>query len=184
MTPINLAHLSNASTWKTDAEVETAIAKIAVDIKAYCLQKKLDQNQDILFLSILGGSLHFAHRLFTYLQDLNFLHDFIQIMPNEVEGVLDWRVIPQTNLSNKHVILLDEILDDGRTFASIIDKLEDWNLSSITTAVLCDKQNAAKVFKADYVAITSPENSHIFGCGMSFLGAWAHLRGLYLVHSN
>jgi hypoxanthine-guanine phosphoribosyltransferase len=171
---------STAICWKQKDDIDQAVLQLAHKIKTHCQMLKTQNQQDVLFLSILGGPLYFAHHLFAYLQDLNFLHDFIQIIPNENEGVLDWRVIPQTNLHNKHVILLDELLDDGKTFASIIEKLSEWQISSIKTAVLCNKNNPEKVMLPDFFAFETPP-AHIFGCGLSLLGRWGHLNSLYIL---
>jgi hypoxanthine phosphoribosyltransferase len=179
----SLIHISipaQSICWKQASEIDAAIAQLAAKIQTHC-QNVVQQNpQELLFLSILGGPLHFAQRLFAHLQGLNFLHDFIQIIPNENEGVLDWRVIPQINLHHKHVILLDELLDEGRTFASIIEKLSEWQLTSIKTAVLCNKSNPEKVLQPDISVFETPA-AHFFGCGLSLMGRWGHLYALYVL---
>ncbi len=166
-------YLHAAKIWQSAHKIDETLQNLA---------QRLDvayQHQFPLFLSILGGALYLANHLLPNMS-IPLQHDFIQIHPIEQQGQMDWRVVPQTHLQGRDIVILDELLDDGKTLQAVIQKLSAWAPASIKTVVLCNKSNAEKAMQADYVCFDTPL-SYVFGCGLSINGFLAHLPDLYVI---
>lgn len=131
-----------------------------------------------LVLSVMGGAVVFTGQL---LPKLNFPLDFDFIAASrygdETTGrELKWRVAPRSNIRDRDVILVDDILDEGITLAAIGDLIREQGAASVVTAVFADKSIAKpKPIAADYVGLSLP-NRFVFGFGMDVSGAWRNLQ--------
>lgn len=171
-----LTYLKRATVWQTQSAVNDALSSLAENIMQH------NANNFPLFLSIQGSQLFLANHLLSKIST-PLQHDFIQIIAHESQGTMDWRVLPQIDIQQRDVILLDDLLNDGQTLLIIQEKLKPY-VNSIKTLVLCDKKNHNKLMKPDYHCFETPENSYIFGCGMSINQHWAHLPNLYILQDS
>lgn len=72
------------------------------------------------------------------------------------------------SLEGKHVLLVDDILDSGRTLALATEILAERNPASLRTCVLLRKRRPeALAFDADYVAFEIPDE-FVVGYGLDF----------------
>ncbi|GAB6091856.1 phosphoribosyltransferase [Furfurilactobacillus curtus] len=82
---------------------------------------------------------------------------------------------PTLSVTNRHVILLDEIIDSGVTLAFLIDWLHEQQVASIQTAVMVNKPVARqRAVALDYVGFTLPD-VWLVGYGMDLDGAYRNL---------
>jgi hypoxanthine phosphoribosyltransferase len=140
-----------------------------------------------LVLSVMGGAVVFTGHL---LSQLDFPLDFDIVQASrygnaKVGTELTWRVAPRDNIAGRHVIILDDILDEGVTLAAIVDLVKKQGAKSVACAVFCVKDygetiNAKKPLKAEYIGITVP-NRFVFGYGMDVSGAWRNLPAIYAI---
>lgn len=98
---------------------------------------------------------------------------------------LVWLARPQTPLRGRHVLLVDDILDEGHTFRGLIDECRENGAAAVHTAVLADKPNAGRVpgLAADYVGLTVPER-YVFGSGMDYKGYLRNVDAIYAAHPD
>ncbi|MHA7833328.1 MAG: hypoxanthine-guanine phosphoribosyltransferase [Algiphilus sp.] len=89
---------------------------------------------------------------------------------------LVWKVRPSTNLADRHVLLIDDILDEGVTLQAICAALRAQAVASLRVAVLADKRHERRVAgaTADFVGLEVPDR-YVFGCGMDVHGYWRQL---------
>jgi hypoxanthine phosphoribosyltransferase len=96
---------------------------------------------------------------------------------------LDWRVPPETSLKDRTLLLIDDILDEGKTLAEIIGHCQKEGAATIYTAVLINKlhdRKVAKDLKADFCGLDA-EDRFLFGYGMDYKGYWRNAPGIYAV---
>jgi len=94
-------------------------------------------------------------------------------------GHISWLVEPHVNPEGRHVLVVDDILDEGETLASIMDYYRDRGVSSARSAVLVVKDRPRKIdYMADYVGLHVPDR-YVFGCGMDYKGYLRNLPGIY-----
>lgn len=156
-------------------EVLRAIATIAGAIT------EAVQDEYPLVLSVMGGAVVFSGQL---LPLLRFPLEFDAIHVTRYGGTtqggeLEWRVLPKESVAGRTVLVLDDILDEGRTLAAIRDKMMALGAKRFLSAVLVDKAiGREKPIHADFVGLTVP-NRYVFGCGMDVHGAWRNLPAIY-----
>jgi len=170
-------YLKYAQVYQSQANVKSTLIEMGENIS------KDYSDKFPLFLNILG---HGAFLTANLLSNITFdaQLDSIQILPLETQAGISLRIIPNTNINNRDIIILDEMLDDGRTMEIIIKSLKDWGAKSVVSAVLCNKINDNKLIEPDYSAFAAPKNAYLFGCGMNINGFWSHLPDIWLLNSQ
>ncbi len=76
---------------------------------------------------------------------------------------------PNESVRGKNILLIDGVLDRGRTLAAARDLLTGAGASSVTIAVVVDKRRAGAPVKADLACFTGVED-FIVGYGMDDAG--------------
>jgi hypoxanthine phosphoribosyltransferase len=176
MTPLEAQHLlDSAECLVPETAVQAALARLGDEI-AQQLAEQLP-----LVLPVMGGAIVFAGQL---LPKLNFPLEFDYLHVTRYRGkthggAIEWKVLPGQSVAGRHVLVLDDILDEGETLAAIRDKLMDMGAARVWSAVLTDKDNGLdKPIRADFVGLTVP-NRYVFGCGMDAYGLWRNLPAIY-----
>ena len=79
------------------------------------------------------------------------------------------------DIQDAHVLLLDDILDTGRTCNKIVAALKKKNPASIKSCMLLDKEGRREVpFEADYVGFKIPDE-FVVGYGLDFADYYRNL---------
>jgi hypoxanthine phosphoribosyltransferase len=79
------------------------------------------------------------------------------------------------DVGNRHVLLIDDILDTGKTFSSVATMLGKLNPASLRTCVLLDKRGRREVeFEADFVGFQIPDK-FVVGYGLDFAERYRNL---------
>jgi hypoxanthine phosphoribosyltransferase len=81
---------------------------------------------------------------------------------------------PSEQIAGRHVLVIDGVLDAGRTIAKAVSLIEAAGAASVQVAVILDKQRRDAVAKADYVGFPVG-NDFVIGYGMDDAGRY---RGL------
>ena len=81
---------------------------------------------------------------------------------------------PSEQIAGRHVLVIDGVLDAGRTIAKAVSLIRAAGAASVQVAVMLDKQRGDAVAKADYVGFTVG-NDFVIGYGMDDAGKF---RGL------
>ena len=81
---------------------------------------------------------------------------------------------PSEQIAGRHVLVIDGVLDAGRTIAKAVSLIEAAGAASVQVAVMLDKQQKGAVAKADYVGFPVG-NDFVIGYGMDDAGRF---RGL------
>jgi hypoxanthine phosphoribosyltransferase len=76
---------------------------------------------------------------------------------------------PSEQIAGRHVLVIDGVLDAGRTIAKAVSLIEAAGAASVQVAVILDKQHGDAVAKADYVGFTVG-NDFVIGYGMDDAG--------------
>jgi hypoxanthine phosphoribosyltransferase len=80
-----------------------------------------------------------------------------------------------TNIEGRHVLLVEDIVDSGRTLAHVLTMLETREPKSVKVCVLLDKKMRREVpVNADYVGFDVPDK-YVFGYGIDIDEHFRHL---------
>jgi hypoxanthine phosphoribosyltransferase len=159
---MNFVTLINESDIAT--RVSDMVKEIAEDSKG----------KELFVIGILKGSFIFLSdllRLF-YIHDIHPSLDFVTIesygSKKESSGKLKMLRDITTDIKNKWVLIVDDILDTGRTLAYAKEHFQKKNPVSIKTCVFLDKpERRVNKFKADYVGFEIPDK-FVVGYGMDY----------------
>jgi len=158
--------------------VEAAIEKMGREITAVLS----DKNPVILCLMI-GGVIPTGKLI--PLLDFPLQVEYIHATRYQGEtsgGALCWVRKPAISLQDRHVLIIDDILDQGTTLMAIVEECKNNQAKTIHTAVLVDKQlNRERSFKkADFTGVTVPDR-YVFGYGMDYKDYLRNAPGIYAV---
>jgi len=72
------------------------------------------------------------------------------------------------DIANKHVLVIDDILDTGKTLSAVVKHLKQQRPKTLRTCVLLDKKARREVpFEADFVGFQIP-NHFVVGYGLDY----------------
>lgn len=93
---------------------------------------------------------------------------------------LNWICKPRIPLADRHVLVIDDIFDQGATLASIAGYCRQQRAASVRSAVLVDKEHDRKLtaMVPDYIGLRVPDY-YVFGYGMDYRGYLRNADGLY-----
>ncbi len=144
------------------------------------LAPRLAQDQ-VTVVPILGGAVVFAVDLIRLLPPVLML-EFLRIqtygdgrVPLK-EPLVDWRPHPE-NIRGHQVLLLDDILDTGRTMAEAQRFLrEEMGAAEVLSVVMVDKPARRQLpIEADDYMVRVEEDLFLVGCGLDYAGRYRNL---------
>ncbi len=129
------------------------------------------QGKKLLIVGVLKGSIYFLTDLSRYI-DLPCNIDFIQASSYGSETVSSGtiKIIKdiRDDLTGFDVLLVEDILDTGRTLKHIHDMLSKRNPKSIAVVTLLDKpERRVADISADYIGVDVP-NEFVVGYGLDY----------------
>lgn len=168
--------LSQAEPLHSEAVVRMAYERMAAEITA-----QLEGRNPVVLAVMVGGLVpagHLITRLSFPLQ-LDYIH--ASRYGTEILGFeLRWIAQPTTSLKGRVVLLVDDILDEGVTIASISEECRIHGAREVLSAVLVRKgqRRTAPKLKADFVGL-EVDDRYVFGCGMDYRGYCRNLTTIY-----
>jgi len=82
------------------------------------------------------------------------------------------------DITNRHVLLIDDILDTGKTLSVVVDLIKKQSPASVRTCVLLDKKGRREVeFEADFVGFEIPDR-FVVGYGLDFAERYRNLANI------
>ncbi len=172
--------LEHSECLASKSEVLSAINDLAEKITADY------QNKNPLILCLMNGGLFLTSELTQRLSfplRIDYLHA-TRYRGNTTGSELQWLKMPSFNLANEHVLIVDDVYDEGITLKEVEEKLSEQMPASIKTLVLVNKEHARKprAYSVNYVGMNL-EDKYLFGCGMDYHGHWRHLPQIYALKS-
>lgn len=135
-------------------------------------------SDEITMVCITNGAIIFAADLLRRL-DLHARLDCVRVSSYQSEDkpVTEPEIINQIRLdiTDRHVLLVDDILDTGKTLEKLIGILDGLSPKSLKTCVLLEKDGRRQSgCKADYIGFHIP-NEFVVGYGLDFAERYRNL---------
>ncbi len=135
-------------------------------------------DEEITVVSIINGAILFTADLLREIPNPIRL-DCIRISSyrNDTKSEGQPKLLQSLTLdvANRHVLLIDDILDTGKTFSAVAAMLKKLNPASLRTCVLLDKRGRREVdFEADFVGFQIPDK-FVVGYGLDFAERYRNL---------
>ncbi|HEX7692795.1 MAG TPA: hypoxanthine phosphoribosyltransferase, partial [Sediminibacterium sp.] len=134
-----------------------------------------------LFVAILNGSFMFASDLF---KELDFEAEicFIKLASykgTKSSGQVLTAIGLDTDINNRHVVILEDIIDTGKTMHEFLPQLHNQQPASLKIAVLLHKPEATVYpIQIDYCCFSIP-NKFVLGYGLDYDALGRNIRELY-----
>ncbi len=155
---------STADTLYSAEEVELAAQGIAETITPVLSEK------DPILLCVMNGAvistaLIMAHLHFPLRQD--YVHA-TRYRSGTRGGELQWKQYPGHALEGQHVLVIDDIFDEGTTLEMIVDYCQGEGAASVHSAVLVEKLRDRNCsYRPDFIGLEVPDR-YVFGSGMDY----------------
>lgn len=169
----------NATRLFTPEEIETALDKMTLEI-----HNKLQDKNPVIMCVMIGGLVPLGNLLprLDFPLEVDYLHA-TRYRGQTSGGTLYWKAKPQVDLTNRTVLVVDDILDEGITIAAIVEEIKALGAAEIYTAVLVNKNHPRAengLPQADFVAL-EVEDHYIFGYGMDYHDYLRNAPGIFVV---
>lgn len=159
----------------TKEKIQERIKEIATQIN----EEMKDKNP--LFLAILNGSFIFAADLCRHLT-INHEISFIKLASYEgtsSTGAIKQMIGLNSDIQNRHVIILEDIIDTGLTMKYILEQLTEQSPASIQICTLLHKPAKQQVpMDIKYIAFNIP-NDFVVGYGLDYNQQGRNLNEIY-----
>lgn len=151
--------------------VQAALDRMAAEITARL------SGTHLLVVTVMNGGQVFAGQLLPRLPfalDCSYLH--VRRYGRDTSGgELVWIAGPHEPVTGRTVLLLDDILDEGRTLATIRERLLEQGAREVLLAAFALKERATPAaVAADFTGVRVPDR-FVFGFGMDVGGSWRNL---------
>lgn len=158
----------------TEDDVEQMVRRLAADIsRAYA-----DVSEPLVLVGLLDGVFVFLadlSRRITVPHEVDFVAASSYGSATVSSGNVRIKKDATGSVQGKHVLIIDEMCDSGRTLASLAALFSDRNTASVRTCVLLDKVSRRVVdVKPDFVGSVC-EDHFVVGYGMDWGGKYRSL---------
>lgn len=165
-------HASLESVLVSEADIKKRLKKLGAEIMA------LYGDEEITVVAVINGAILFTADLLRHIDNPIRL-DCIRISSyrNDTKSTGKPQVLGNLSLdlANRHVLLIDDILDTGKTLSVIVSMIKKLNPASVRTCVLLDKRGRREVeFEADIVGFQIPDK-FVVGYGLDFAERYRNL---------
>lgn len=178
---MNMSRLNKPAVLITKREIDVRVNSLALDIAN-------KESQVMTIVSLLKGSFVFTADLIRELSSHNmsleveFLGFSSYGNAKQSSGALDMYGELRTDVSDKRVLLIDDILETGGTLVAAKDMLVKAGAKSVKICVLLKKnlQEKPKI-DADYVGFEI-ENEFVVGYGLDYANKYRELPYIGITH--
>ena len=144
-------------------------------------------NEPVVLWCVLRGGIVVTGLLLPHVRSamtLDYVHA-TRYVQNEGGSDIQWVNKPEKDMRGKHVLICDDIFDEGLTLQAIVEYARTLKPLSVRSLVLCNKNHQRKpyAFKPDFVGLDVPDR-YVFGSGMDFNGWWRNAPGIWALKSD
>lgn len=159
----------------TAAEIDVQVKRLAVEIN-----KDYDGKKPLI-IAILNGSFMFASDLFKELEcepEICFIK-LASYKGTRSTGSVITSIGLDATIKQRHVIVLEDIVDTGKTLTEFLPQLRDQQPASLKIVALLHKPEALQYpIAIDYLGFEVP-NKFLLGYGLDYDGLGRNLKEIY-----
>lgn len=161
-----------------ESEVDKAINGLAQELTPEL------ENEFPLLMCVMNGGLYMTGQLMRYWNfplTVDYVHATRYRLSTLGKDVL-WKSYPQNSLKDRHVIIVDDIFDQGYTLQEVKSYCLAQGARKCTSIFLIRKQHERKKadISADHVALEC-DDVYVYGSGMDLHSHFRNLSGVYAI---
>lgn len=177
---------SRRAEWPENAEriIDAETVSRALDEQAARLARRLPADAPVSVVVLMNGGMYPAIKLTQRLSH-PLLFEYAHVTRyrgGKVGGEIEWIHFPQSDRMTDHILLVDDIFDEGYTMSAVKDRLTQEGGKNVLSAVLAVKQHERGLPRdwVDDYALTVPDR-YVYGCGMDLHGYWRQLDEIWAI---
>ncbi len=161
----------------SESEIKKSIQKVAERINTDY------KGEEVIFVGVLNGAFMFAAEL---MKDINLTCEisFVKVTSYKATsstGKVHELIGLNTEIKDKHVVILEDIVDSGLTLSKLYSILDHNAPKSVEVATLLYKPDAFQgKFPPKYVGLEIP-NKFIVGYGLDYMEVGRNSRNIYKI---
>ena len=166
-----------------EQSLQDSIAAFAYMYSKLLASKHIDK---LTVVGILNGSIYAVADVTKYLAmyDIPMQIDFLQI--SSYKGGFESRTLKlikdiEIDVTDEHILLIDDIYDTGRTISVAVDHLLAKGARSIDVMTILLVQNQSRQSKPDYYLFEMEESYWAIGYGMDYKSYYRNLPAIYVI---
>ena len=173
--PVIQVHDKKFRPFLTAAQIDEQVSRLASSIN------KDYEGKRPLFIGILNGSFMFAADLFKYIKieaEISFIK-LASYKGTRSTGHVITSIGLDESLKDRHVVIVEDIVDTGKTLSEFMPQLLDQQPASLKIAALLHKPDALKhPLTIDYLGFNVPDK-FLLGYGLDYDGLGRNLSEIY-----
>lgn len=139
-----------------------------------------------MFLVVMNGAFIYAADLIRKLEfpcELNFVR-ISSYHGTESTGNVTFSIPTNVDFKDRHIIVVEDIIDTGNTMAAFIPALMELGPASVSlTSILVKKEAHRHLIKTDYPGFDIP-NKFVVGYGLDYHGMGRNLKDIYQLYQG
>ncbi len=166
----------------TEKAIAARVAELAGEIAGH-----YDEDDPPVIICVLKGAVYFfadLTRSLPFSPQLEFVRIASYGASTSPDKDIRFLVDVDCPLEGRHVLVVDEIVDTGRTTARLLEIFSSRNPKSLRMCALVEKLDRREVdVRVDFVGFTS-RDGFLVGYGMDYAERYRQLRGVYEMRSQ
>lgn len=167
----------NFKEYISSPEIQKRIKEMGVELSSDL------KDENPLFIGVMNGAFRFASDLFSHI-DINCAIDFVKLSSyrgTSSSGQISEGAILKSDVSNRTIVILEDIVDTGNTFEFLITRFNQLKVKDVRIASLLFKPGAYLGSKdIDYVGFSIP-NLFVVGYGLDYDEMGRNLNEIYQI---
>lgn len=158
--------------------------RIQEKIEEFCLTLEKDyQDKELVIVMIMKGAVCFVADLIRHLKvpfSLDFLCCSSYGKRGTQPGPLKIFGLEHLDVQGKHVLLIDDIFDTGKTLSEVYSRVKVLDPLSVKSMVLLSRETTREVvYHPDYQLFSIEENLFVVGYGLDYKEQYRGLPGIF-----
>lgn len=171
----------------TQQNFEVLISEDQIHQRAKEIAQQIDQEyqgKEIILIGVLKGAIYIAADLLSEIKvpcSIEFIRASSYGQNGTKSGALTLHGLEHLSLKDKHVIIVDDIFDTGKTMTKIKEQILLQEPASLKTLVLLLKNKSRSISALPDYVLFPVENEFVIGYGLDYKELYRGLRGVYRV---
>lgn len=167
--------------------IASRIGEMGTEINRWANETSSTTGRDVLAIPVLRGGMFFFSDL------MRLVTTSVEVAPARVKAYDQNTNIERASLSlsfdgvrvkDRHIILIDDICDSGRTHKILTDHLYGEGAVEVKCAVLVRRKLEISVFDPDWIGFEFSGPDWFVGYGMDDGNRWSNLPGVYIIKES
>lgn len=177
--------MSPGRTLLSQAKIRARVRQLGAGITRH-YRKRLPPGQRLCFLGVMNGALFFLADLLRAVDLDDTEISSIRLASYagaQSTGHLRGLDALEKSFAGRHVLIVDDILDTGRTLSALVARLKKLGAADVKICVLLEKRRPREIpIRADWVGFPIPDQ-FVIGYGLDYNGRYRTLKQIRVLEN-